>query len=155
MSRIANKQIFEIEAKINDLYYGKLVAMSDLDSAGAGFEHEKSDFMSSNFGYGQAQQRMLTHEMSQQRDEELRDYIQLKIESLQIHAGDLEEFFNKNSGDLTSSAAIGQPGRSSSNDKVVYWGKKIQQLRQKINGLPQSLQRAIKNRQRLRQQMQQ
>jgi hypothetical protein len=64
MSRIANRQIYEIEAKVNDLYYGKDVAISDLDEGS-----KESSFLDSNFGYGSAKKR--TTEEHLQRDEDI------------------------------------------------------------------------------------
>ena len=43
MFRNSNKQIYEIEAQINDIYYGKAISGTSSSSRG--------DFMSSNYGY--------------------------------------------------------------------------------------------------------
>ena len=47
MHQTANKQIYQIEAMVNSVYYGKAVA-NEMESG------INTDFMSSNFGYGQS-----------------------------------------------------------------------------------------------------
>ena len=60
-------------------------------------ESKGTDFLASNFGYGQAKGGSAHHE---QRDTELVQFLEMKIDSLRIHLQDLQEFFSKNQSDI-------------------------------------------------------
>ena len=83
MFRNSNKQIYEIEAQINDIYYGK---------SGGGTGGSGSDFMSSNYGY--------TYKKNDDSSDAQMQYTTSKIDGIKMHFEDLESYFQKNQSDL-------------------------------------------------------
>ena len=75
MHRNGNKQINEIDAKINDIYYNKQGEMS--------FTSNNSDIMASNFGYNNPGKK--GDAPSRASLQQHVDYINTKIECLNIH----------------------------------------------------------------------
>ena len=65
-------------------------------------------------------------------------YTTSKIDGIKMHFEDLESYFNKNQSDLEK-------------DKQFYWNKKIEQLKLKVSTLPNQLQKALKNNQKIMQ----
>ena len=66
-----------------------------------------------------------------------------KVDSLKLHVADLEEFFAKNKEELPAETRSGNAGGSG--DQQIYWEKKINILKKKVDDLPAGLQRAFKN----------
>ena len=111
MFRNSNKQIYEIEAQINDIYYGKAIS-------GGSSSSSRGDFMSSNYGY---QENKGQSKFQDSQDAQMQ-FLSTKIDSIKMHFEDLEGFFLKNKGDL-------------GNDQQFYWTKKLDDLKKKTGGL--------------------
>ena len=104
MHRNVNKEIYEIEAQINDIYYGRAV---QIDSAS---NIRNNSSLTSNFGYGtqsnlnnNALQMMKNTNNSLGHVSEIQiQHFQSKIESIKLYFNDLEHYFNNNKDEFVS-----------------------------------------------------
>ena len=96
MFRNGNNQIFEIEAKINDIFYNKI------NSGAVSFSNHNDNFMKSNFGFEYHNGDSYGNAKHENNLEAHASYINTKIQSLNIHLEDLEEYYSQNKEDLRS-----------------------------------------------------
>ena len=83
MHRLVTKQVYEIEAMVNSVYYGKVVAPS-MES------RINTDFMSSNFGYEQSAGGSPRTGNLKEVDEAQVQFMQSKISSIQVYYEDIK-----------------------------------------------------------------
>jgi len=91
MHGLATKQVYEIEAMVNSVYYGKAVSAT-MES------RINTDFMSSNFGYEQGGSQG-TGNLKEVGEAQVQ-FMQSKISSIQVYFEDIKEFFASHKEDL-------------------------------------------------------